>query len=140
MQSETKKISHIPNGFTAVTPYFQVVEGERFLKFLEDAFEAQSADVHREDGLIRHFAVKIYGAMIEGSQVAADGEYPPRELAIHLYVEDADAVFAKAIAAGGESIHEVIDMPYGERSGGVTDPCGNHWYIATQKVDMYPNG
>lgn len=137
MQSETKQISHIPNGFTAVTPYFQVVEGEKFLKFLDDAFECGNVDIHREEGLIRHFAVKVFGAMIEGSEVRG-GKFPARELAIHLYVTDADAVYAKAIAAGGISIHEVMDMPYGERSGGVTDPCGNHWYIATQKVDMYP--
>ncbi|NNE65347.1 MAG: VOC family protein [Pyrinomonadaceae bacterium] len=138
MQSETKKISHIPNGFTAVTPYFQVADGERFLQFLKDAFGCDDPDVHREDGTIRHFAVKVYGAMIEGSQVALDGEYPPNTLAIHLYVKDSDEVYAKSIAAGGESIHEVADMPYGERSGAVKDPCGNHWYIATQKVDMYP--
>ncbi len=95
-------------------------------------------DVHREEGSIRHFAVTVFGAMIEGSDVGGS-EYPARELAIHLYVPDADAVYAKAIAAGGTSIHEVTDMPYGERSGGVADPCGNHWYIATQKVDMYPS-
>lgn len=137
MQSETKKISHIPNGFTAVTPYFQVVECETFLKFLDEAFECETIDIHREEGLIRHFAVKVFGAMIEGSQVDG-GKYPARELAIHLYVPDVDSIYAKAIAAGGASIHEVSEMPYGERSGGVTDPCGNHWYIATQKVDMYP--
>ena len=137
MQSETKQISHVPNGFTAVTPYFQVIDGEAFLKFLDEAFECEVVDIHREDDLIRHFAVKVFGAMIEGSQVR-NGEFPARELAIHLYVPDTDAVYAKALAAGATSIHEVTDMPYGERSGAVTDPCGNHWYIATQKIDMYP--
>jgi uncharacterized glyoxalase superfamily protein PhnB len=40
---------------------------------------------------------------------------------------------------GGKSVYELADMPYGERSGGVEDPCGNYWWIATQKIDMYPN-
>ncbi len=137
MQSETKQISHIPNGFTAVTPYFQVNDGEKFLKFLEESFECEKAEIHREDGRIRHFAVKVFGAMIEGSEVSGT-EFPSRELAIHLYVPDADAVYRKSLAAGGTSIFEMTDMPYGERSGGVADPCGNHWYIATQMVDMYP--
>lgn len=139
MQSETHRVSHIPNGFTAITPYFQVVEGDTFLKFLKEAFEAETVDVQREEGSIRHFALKVFGAMVEGSQVNLDGEFAARELAIHLYVPDCDAVYASAIAAGGESIHEVTDMPYGERSGAVTDPCGNHWYIATQQIDMYPS-
>lgn len=138
MQTEKQQISHVPNGFTAVTPYFQVTEGEKFLKFLNKAFEVTSTDLHREDGRLMHFALKLYGAMIEGSEVSGS-EFPARELAIHLYVPDADEVYAKAISAGGTSIYEVQDMPYGERSGGVTDPCGNSWYIATQKIDMYPD-
>lgn len=129
-------ISHIPNGFTSVTPYFIIDDGDKFLKFLVDSFECEMIDEHREDGNLRHFAMKVFGSMIEGSE--GSGEYPPRQNAIHLYVSDVDAVYAKAIAAGGESLHEVTDMPYGERSGGIKDPCGNHWYIATQKMDMYP--
>ena len=137
MKSDTKKISHIPNGFTAVTPYFQVDDGETFVSFVQAAFDAETVDLHREEGRIRHFAFKIFGAMIEGSEVAGS-EYPSRELAIHLYVPDADQTYSRALSAGGISIHEVQDMPYGERSGAVKDPCGNHWYIATQQVDMYP--
>jgi len=138
MEPEAKKVSHIPKGFTAVTPYFQVTEGAAFIAFVKEAFDAEEVDVHKEDGVIRHYALKIFGAMIEGSEVQADSGFPSRELAIHLYVPDADATYAKAIAAGAKSIHEVQDMPYGERSGGVVDPCGNHWYIATQTTDMYP--
>jgi PhnB protein len=129
-------LSHIPNGFTSVTPYFVVENGDKFLKFLKEAFDCEVIDDHREDGIMRHSAVKIFGSMIEASQ---GNQYPSRVCSIHLYVADCDAVYAKALAAGGESIFEVSDMPYGERSGGILDPCGNHWYIATQKVDMYPS-
>ena len=75
--------------------------------------------------------------VIEGSE--ATEAFQATKISIHLYVPDCDAVFAKAITAGGKSIYAVADMPYGERSGGVEDPSGNSWWIATQQVDMYPN-
>lgn len=129
-------ISHIPRGFTAVTPYFLVDDGNKFADFLKNAFDAEVVDHHRENGTLVHGAYRIFGAMVESGE--GRGEFPARKMAIHLYVEDCDAVYEKALAAGAASIHEVTDMPYGERSGGVEDPCGNQWYIATQKVDMYP--
>lgn len=129
-------INHIPNGFTSVTPYFIVSDGDKFLNFVRSAFECEVIDDHREDGKLRHAAIKVFGSMIEASE--GSGEFPPHSIGIHLYVPDCDAVCAKAIAAGGKSVFEVSDMPYGERSGGVEDPCGNQWYIATQQVDMYP--
>ncbi len=130
-------ISHIPKGFTSVTPYFIVSDAGAFSRFLVEAFDAEIVDEHFEDGVFQHGAYRVFGSMIEASE---GGEtYPPRPISIHLYVPDCDAVFARSIAAGGRSVYEVTDMPYGERSGGVEDPCGNSWWIATQKADMYPN-
>lgn len=129
-------ISHIPNGFTSVTPYFIVENAAAFIEFIKAAFDAEEVDCHIEDGAIRHFAFKVFGSMVEGSQ--ATDQFGSTKISIHLYVEDCDAVYAKALAAGGVSVFEVTDMPYGERSGDVTDPGGNSWWIATQKVDMYP--
>lgn len=129
-------ISHIPKGFQSVTPYFIVDDGEKFLNFLLEAFDADIIERHKdENGRLQHSAAKIFDSMIEASQ--GSEKYPPIPLAIHLYVPDCDAVYAKALAAGGESIFEVADMPYGERSGGVKDTCGNQWYIATQTSEMY---
>jgi uncharacterized glyoxalase superfamily protein PhnB len=136
--SSKQTISHNPKGFTSITPYFRVNDGDKFLEFVKNAFEAEIIDDHRrENGELWHAAIKIYGSMIEASQVSP--EYPPNETAIHLYVPDCDAVYQRAIEHGGKSIFEVTDMPYGERSGGIIDPCGNHWYIATQITDMYPD-
>ena len=129
-------ISHIPKGFQSVTPYFIVDDGDKFLNFLAEAFDAEIFEQHKdENGTLRHSAAKVFGSMIEASE--GGGKHPPMPLAIHLYVPDCDAVYAKALAAGAESIFEVADMPYGERSGGVKDPCGNQWYIATQTIEMY---
>lgn len=130
-------VSHIPRGFHSVTPYFLVEDGDLFSEFLKKAFDAEVVDHHREDGRLVHGAYKIFGSIVESGE--GGDRFPARKMAIHLYVEDCDAVYEKAIAAGGASIHEVMDMPYGERSGGVEDPCGNQWYIATQTVEMYPD-
>jgi PhnB protein len=73
--------------------------------------------------------VKIGDAMIEMSE--AHGRWQPMPASIHLYVPDADALYARALEAGATSILPVTDQPYGERSGGVKDPWGNRWWIAT---------
>ncbi|MEZ5347380.1 MAG: VOC family protein [Pyrinomonadaceae bacterium] len=129
-------VSHIPNGFTSVTPYFITENVDAFIKFIKEAFDAEEFEMSVEDGVIRHFGFRIFGSVIEGS--AASEEFKATKISIHLYVEDCDAVYKKALAAGGRSVFEVTDMPYGERSGGIEDPGGNSWWIATQKVDMYP--
>ena len=62
----------------------------------------------------------------------------PTSGTIYLYVPDVDAVFKKAVAAGGETIIEPTNMFYGDRNGGVTDPCGNQWWIGTRIEDVSP--
>ena len=62
----------------------------------------------------------------------AHGEWGPRPISLHCYVEDCDEIFVGAITAGAKPIYEVQDKPYGERNGGVQDAWGNQWYIATR--------
>ena len=57
---------------------------------------------------------------------------------IYLYVEDVDAVFNQAVASGAAALMPVMDQFYGDRSGGVTDPFGHIWWIATHKEDVSP--
>jgi PhnB protein len=57
---------------------------------------------------------------------------------IHLYVPDADAVYRRAVAAGGTTVMEPSDQFYGDRAGNVKDPSGNYWHIATHKEDLAP--
>lgn len=136
MNENSDNIPPIPNGFTSVTPYFRVADGDRFLEFVKAAFDAEIIDEHRRDtGELWHAAIRIFDSMIEASQ--GSGDYPPNETAIHLYVADCDAVYQRAIESGATSLFEVCDQDYGERSGAVADPCGNHWYIATQITEMY---
>jgi len=128
----TKSASHMPPGFTAVTPYLTVEEPARLVDFAKAAFAAEEIrDQHLEssDGRLMHTAFRVEGCLIETGR--ADGQWKALPSGIHLYVRDADAAYSRALKAGGVSLHDVRDMGYGERSGAVRDPAGNHWYVAT---------
>lgn len=126
---------YIPNGFTAVTPYLIVNGASALLEFVKRVFDAEETYCMRDDdGKIRHASARIYGSMIELSD--AGGPWTPIPAALHVYVEDPDAVYKKAIEAGATSIYEPADHFYGERSGGVVDPSGVTWYIAAHREDV----
>jgi PhnB protein len=121
-----------PAGFRAVTPFLHPQGTDRLIDFLKRAFDAQELDRSpAKDGTIMHATMRIGDSLIEMGE--AHGQWQPMPGNIHLYVEDADAAYQQAIDAGAKSIFAVVDQPYGERSGGVTDPFGNQWYVATPK-------
>ena len=66
----------------------------------------------------------------------AQGPWKAMPTTLQLYVEDVDAVYARAIAAGGTSLSEPTDQFYGDRRGGVQDICGNSWWVATHIEDV----
>ena len=122
--------SYAPSGLRDLTSTIGVDGAARFIEFLEQAFGAKILGQHKTpDDKIGHAKIQVGDAVLETSDV--HGEWKPRPVALHLYVPDTDDVFDRAIGAGGNSLSPVKDQPYGERSGGVTDPWGNHWYIAT---------
>lgn len=120
-----------PKGYTSVTPYFIVAEAASFIEFLKSSFDAEEMERHmRQDGSIQHAACRIGDAIVEIGG-GSNPDFPPMKQAVHLFVPDADAVYSRALQAGARSLYEPQDHDYGERSGGVEDPFGNHWYIAT---------
>jgi uncharacterized glyoxalase superfamily protein PhnB len=126
------QVSHIPEGFHTLTPYLVCGGVGRLLAFAVEAFgAAETFRMAREDGTMAHAAVLIGDSMVEMAEPA--GEYQAMPAGVHLYVADADAVYWRAVAAGGQSLYEPRDMEYGDREGGVKDPSGNDWYIATHK-------
>ena len=125
------KVPHIPGGFHTVTPYLTVKDAARLMQFLQEAFEAEeSYRATAPEGGIMHAQMRIGDSMIELSD--SNEQWPPMTAALHIYVPDTDAVFARAVRAGATPLFEPADMAYGERSGGVRDPVGNNWYIATR--------
>jgi PhnB protein len=94
---------------------------------------------------VRHAEIRIGDSMImltEETPVWPDWKSPVARggtpVHLYLYVEDADRVFAQAIAAGATELLPLKDQPYGDRSGGLTDPFGHVWYVATHIEDVTP--
>ncbi len=96
--------------------------------FLEQSFGAERVAVHEHEGRVMHAQVKIGDSVIE----MGEGDGFPQ--AISLYVEDPDAAYERALAAGATSILVPTDQPHGERVAAVVDPFGNRWYAARRLV------
>ncbi len=119
----------------SVTPYMNPVRTSEMIDFLRQAFGAE--EVYRAqspEGAILHAQMRIGDSIIGMGD--AHGPYQPMPCTLHLYVPDADAVYEQALRAGASSIQPVVEQPYGDRSGGVTDPFGNRWFIATHIKDV----
>ena len=122
--------SHIPPGYSEVTPYLLNDDAARVIDFLEQVFGATIVDrTDREDGSLLHADLSIGGARLMIGNATAD--YAAMPGSYYLYVEDVDAVYQRALRAGGTSVLEPRDMDYGDRNGGIADPGGNVWWIAT---------
>ena len=121
--------TRIREGFTTVTPYVRVKE-EGLVDFLARVFHAQETQAVRGSAGGMHREVRIGDSMLMIGEGGADAVLPVRPSAFHVYVEDVDATFQRALAAGGVSLGAPEDRFYGERSGFIRDPFGNHWYIA----------
>ena len=121
-------------GAPTLQPYLHPLRAEPVLKFVKRAFGAEELGRYTApDGVIHHTTVKIGNAFMEMGE--AHGPYQPMPTMFYLYVEDCDALYKRALSAGATSISAPQDHPYGDRSGGVTDPFGNKWYIATHIKD-----
>ena len=122
-------------GAPTLQPYLHPLRAEPVLRFIKLAFGAEELGRYTApDGVIHHTTVKIGNAYMEMGE--AHGPYQPMPTMFYLYVEDCDALYKRALSAGATSISAPQDHPYGDRSGGVIDPFGNKWYIATHVKDV----
>jgi PhnB protein len=136
-------VNPIPDGYHAVTPYLILNAASDAIAFYKNALGA--AEVMRMDdpsGKIHHAEISI-----GGSRIMLADEHPEIQalspktvggslVSLHLYVEDVDEAVERAIAAGAKLIRPVADQFYGDRVGGVEDPFGYRWFIATHKEDL----
>jgi PhnB protein len=123
----------IPPGFTTVTPYFFVDGAARFLDFLVVGLGGFEVNRHLDGDRIANAQVRLGTSTVMLSEASA--AFPAMPASYYLYVENADAAMARAIAAGGTQIMAVADMPYGDRQGGLRDPSGNLWWLSERLVD-----
>src|SRR5262249_19477473 len=123
------KVKAIPEGFHTVTPGLVVNDGARAIDFYKKAFGAEEiARMTGPDGRsVMHAELKIGNSMIFlGDEMPAMNAISPKTLkgspiTLHLYVEDVDAAFKRAVAAGATVEMPVADMFWGDRYGKVTD-------------------
>jgi len=127
----------IRDGFHTITPYLFVRGVPQLITFLSEAFSAQVLSREsRPDGTIMHAELRVGDSMLMVGE--ATDEFGPMPTSIYLYVTDCDAVYRRALQVGGSSVFEIMNLPSGERYGGVKDPCGNIWWIATHVEDVPP--
>lgn len=137
----SKAASHIPAGFHTATPYLIVNDGTRALEFYQQAFNATVINCDStQDGQFLNAEIRIGTSPL---MIGQHQEILPKEealplISLYLYVEDAAALAAQAVAAGATEIMPVTDKFYGNREGGVRDPFGVTWWIATRIEDLTP--
>jgi PhnB protein len=138
-EAQAKAVHYLRPGLTAITPYIIVRPAARFIEFLKTAFGGtERMRMPAPDGSIMHAEVAIGNGAIEVSD--GNEEYPTAPAAIHLYVDDADVTYQRALQAGATSIYPVADQPWGDRWGAAKDQFGNHWYIAKAGWTPGPEG
>lgn len=139
------KVKPIPEGYHAVTPYLIIKGAAAALEFYKKAFEAvELLRMPNPDGRVGHAEIRIGDSIImladEHPEIGARSPetYGGTPVSILLYVEDVDAVFNRAVAAGAKVKRPVANQFYGDRMGGIVDPFGHKWYLATHVEDVSP--
>ena len=136
----------IPEGFHSLTPTITVANAKKAIEFYQKAFGAK--EISRAEGpggKLMHAEIEIGDSILMLSDSFPEMGGPPAPAndapipaSIHLYVENADAVWERALAAGATVTMPLADMFWGDRYGKVRDPFGHSWAIATHKEDLTP--
>jgi PhnB protein len=135
----------IPDDYPRVTPYLIVDGAGAAIDFYCSVLGAtERVRMPAPDGRIGHAELQLGDSMImladENAQMDARG---PRAMggtpvSMHVYVEDSDAVFERAVQAGAKALRAVEDRFYGDRSGQFEDPFGHRWDVSTHVEDVPP--
>ncbi|KIL37343.1 extradiol dioxygenase [Cohnella kolymensis] len=125
-------LSWKPEGYSNVSPYLIVTGAQSVVDFLKQTFDAAELRRYdRPDGSIMHGELRIGDSVVMIAE--ANEGWPAVTTNVHVYVEDVNVVYKRALAAGGESVQEPqVQEGDPDRRGGVKDPSGNYWWISTQ--------
>jgi uncharacterized glyoxalase superfamily protein PhnB len=133
----------IPDGFHTITPHIIVQDAAKAIEFYKKAFGAQENTRHlAPDGKnVMHAQLKIGNSVLMLASEFPPGCLSPKSrggtsTTLHLYVENADAAFDRAVKAGCTVKMPLSDQFWGDRYGQVEDPFGHLWSIATHKQDL----
>jgi len=130
------EVKAIPEGYRTVTPFLSVKGAADAIEFYKKAFGAEERNrAPGPGGTLMHAEIKIGDSVIMMSDALMG---PPLTAGIHLFVADADALWARATAAGAQVVMPIADMFWGDRYGVLSDKWGNRWSIATHIEDVTP--
>jgi len=136
-------VKPIPEDYHTLTPFLTVRNAERAIEFYKQAFGAQERGVAKgPDGKVMHAEVKIGDSVIMLSDEYPEfGALSPQSvggspMGLHIYIENVDAAFDRAVKAGAQVEMPVADQFWGDRYGKLKDPFGHKWSIATHVKDM----
>src|SRR5437870_2833393 len=138
------KAKAIPEGYHTLTPHLVVRDGTRATEFYKQAFGAEIRGIHYgPDGKsVMHAEVKIGDSILMLSdEFPQMGVLSPQSrggtsVTIHMYIEDADAAFNRAVSAGATVTMPLMDAFRGDRYGQVVDPFGHLWSLGTHTQDL----
>lgn len=138
-------VQPIPEGVSSVVPYLCIRGARKAIDFYKAAFGAEVMAVLPMGDLVAHADLRIFGARVYlADEMPGFGAVKsPKTLKgasanIHLWTEDCDAAFARAVAAGAKVLMPLTDQFWGDRFGMVGDPFGHVWAISSQKEDLTP--
>lgn len=134
-------VKAIPDGYHSLTPYMGIDKAGEAIEFYKKAFGAtQVMRLDMPDGRVGHAELRIGdSSLMLGTpcdQMALRNPDEHTSIGLHLYVEDVDAQFQRAVDAGATVVSEPKDQFYGDRSASVKDPFGHLWFLATDKEDL----
>jgi len=117
-------------GYPTVSAYLMVDNAQRVVDFVTQVLGGEVImRMNRDDGSLRHGSLRIGDSVIMLADATKD--FPAFPVWLHVYVPDVDATYRRALESGAESSQEPSEQGDGDRRGGVTDPAGNTWWIAT---------
>ena len=138
-------VKAIPEGYHTVQPYLYIRGASQAIEFYKKAFGATTlCQMPGPDGRVMHAEMRFGNSVIMMADeapergVCSPEYYKGAPFCLALYVEDCDAIYYQAIAAGAKSVREPADQFYGDRMAGFEDPFGFQWYVATHIKDMTP--
>jgi len=140
----SEQVKAVPPGFHTLTPHLTVRNAEQALEFYKKAFGAEIGNIaHMPDGKVMHASLGIgdsqlmlndempeFGAL---SPLSLNGNSP---VTIHIYTENVDEAFNRAVSAGAKVSMPLMDQFWGDRYGLVTDPYGHKWSLASHVKEM----
>ena len=140
-----ERVKAVPTGFHTLTPHLTVRDADKALEFYKNALGAEILGVARmPDGRVIHAALRIGDSMLMlNEEMPEFGGLSPLSVGgtgvtIHIYTENVDEAFNRAVSAGAQVKMPLMDQFWGDRYGMVADPFGHKWSLATHVKDMSP--